>query len=60
MIYEKCKEVIEAGFENQSYMTKDLMILQVEMFNVAGKFTELGQYDELISLLNPPIEEIVE
>lgn len=56
MIYENCKSVIEAGFENQSFMTKELMILQVEMFNIAGKFSP-EEYDELKALLTE--EEVI-
>jgi len=59
MVYETCKSLIETGFENNSFMTRELMVLQVEMFNVAGSITE-EEYNELKLLLHPVVEEPVQ
>ena len=45
MVYELLKRVIS---QKNSFMTTDMIILQIEFFYTAGKLTE-EQYNELIN-----------
>lgn len=52
MVYELLKRVIE---QQNSFMTKDMIMLQIEFFYTAGKLTE-EQYNELLAMLMPKEE----
>ena len=49
MVYELLKRVIE---QQNPFMTKDMLKLQIEFFYTAGRLTEEDR-DELLNLLEP-------
>lgn len=53
MVYELLKRVIQ---QQNSYMTKDMILLQIEFFYTAGKLTD-EQYTELKAMLIPDEQE---
>jgi hypothetical protein len=50
MVYELLKKAIE---QNNAFMGKDMIRLQIEFFFVAVKISQ-EQHDEIVALLNPP------
>ena len=54
MVYELLKRVIE---QQNPFMTKDMIRLQIEFFYTAGRITE-EERNRLLEKLNPVVEEI--
>lgn len=52
MIYELLETAIE---QQNSFMTRDMVMLQIEFFYTAGRITE-EERDELTKKLNPVVE----
>lgn len=53
MIYELLETAIE---QQNSFMTRDMVMLQVEFFYTAGRITE-EERNRLLEKLNPVVEE---
>lgn len=56
MVYELLKRAIE---QKNSFMTMDIIRLQIEFFYTAGRLTE-QEHNELMHLLDPTGEDIDE
>ena len=54
MIYELLETAIE---QQNSFMTRDMVMLQIEFFFTAGRITE-EERSKLLEKLNPVVEEI--
>ncbi|MSS43800.1 hypothetical protein FYJ27_08670 [Anaerosalibacter bizertensis] len=53
MIYELLETAIE---QQNSFMTRDMVMLQIEFFYTAGRITE-EERNRLLEKLNPVVEE---
>ena len=56
MIYKLLETAIE---QQNSFMTRDMIMLQIEFFYTAGRITE-EERSKLLEKLNPVVEEEIE